>query len=133
MQLIWTRALETGVKLVDDEHQVLIGELNKLGTLLQADHIDVAAAQTFMAFLGTYTAKHFAHEEKCMLELKCPFGAANKAAHGQFVQMFVSAKLRMTSGATMEELRKLHTTLCEWVQAHIMKIDTNLRPCIHKV
>lgn len=133
MQLIWTRALETGVKQVDDEHHVLISELNKLGDMLRADHLDMAAAQTFMAFLGTYTAKHFAHEEKCMHEMHCPLGAANKAAHAQFVQMFVSAKLRMTSGATMEELRKLHTSLCEWVQSHIMKIDTSLRTCVHKV
>ena len=59
-------------------------------------------------------------------------GTANKAAHAQFIQMFVSAKLRLGAGASMEELRKLHATLCEWVQSHIMKIDTSLRSCAPK-
>lgn len=129
MQLIWTPALETGFKQVDDEHRVLITELNKLGDMLKADHIDIAAAQSFMSFLGTYTAKHFAHEEKCMHEVHCPMATANKAAHSQFVHMFVSAKLRIGSGASMAELRDLHASLCQWVQSHIMKIDTGLRTC----
>lgn len=132
MQLVWSRALETGFKQVDDEHQVLIVELNKLGVMLQANAVDVAATQAFMGFLGTYTARHFAHEEKCMHEARCPVAAANKAAHGQFIQMFVAAKLRVGTGASIEELRRLHDSLCEWVKAHIMKIDTGLRGCAHK-
>ncbi len=129
MQLTLTSALETGVKQVDDEHRVLITELNKLGDMLKADHIDVAAAQAFMTFLGTYTAKHFAHEEKCMHEARCPMATANKAAHTQFIHMFVSAKLRIGAGASMIKLRDLHTSLYQWVQSHIMKIDTGLRGC----
>jgi hemerythrin len=129
MQLNWTSALETGVKQVDEEHRVLIDELNKLGVMLNAERIDMAAGQSFMAFLGTYTARHFAHEEKCMHELNCPLGTANKAAHAQFIKMFVAAKLRMATGATMAELRSLHASLCEWVKAHIIKIDTGLRSC----
>lgn len=133
MTLIWIKSLETGFKQVDDEHQVLITELNKLGDMLKANSIDMEAANTFMTFLGTYTARHFSHEETCMHANHCPMAAANKAAHGQFIQMFVSAKLRLSSGASMEELRKLHTTLCDWVQSHIMKIDTSLRTCKHLV
>ena len=133
MTLIWTKALETGFKQVDDEHRVLITELNKLGDMLKANHIDVEAAKAFMTFLGTYTARHFTHEETCMHANHCPLGTANKAAHAQFIQMFVSAKLRLGAGASMEELRTLHTTLCDWVQSHIMKIDTSLRTCVHQV
>jgi len=132
MTLTWNKALETGFKQVDDEHRVLITELNKLGEMLKASSIDVEAAKDFMTFLGTYTARHFAHEETCMHVNHCPLGTANKAAHAQFIQMFVSAKLRLGAGASMEELRKLHATLCEWVQSHIMKIDTSLRSCTPK-
>lgn len=121
--------METGVAQVDEEHKVLITELNKLGDMLKANSLDIPATQAFMVFLGTYTARHFAHEETCMHQRQCPMAAANKAAHAQFVNLFVSAKLRMGAGASMEELRKLHASLCDWVQSHIMKIDTSLRTC----
>lgn len=132
MTLIWNPALETGVKIVDDEHKVLVAELNKLGSMLAASSVNLQDAQKFLDFLGIYVAKHFSHEERCMHEMNCPLGTANKAAHQQFIRMFVEAKLRVCSGAQMDELRKLHASLCDWVTSHIMKIDTGLRSCVKK-
>lgn len=129
MQLQWSEQLATGFPQIDDEHKVLIAELNKLGAVLAANSIDIPEAQRFMTFLGTYTARHFAHEERCMNEARCPVAAANKTAHANFIRLFVEAKLKIGAGTDIVELRKLHSALCEWVVAHILKIDTNLRTC----
>jgi hemerythrin len=68
-----------------------------------------------------------------MYKLQCPTAIANKSAHQHFRQTFARAKERMaSSSASALVAAQVHRELCDWITAHIMKIDMGLKTCASK-
>jgi hemerythrin len=66
-----------------------------------------------------------------MEHARCPAHALNKKAHAAYRYIFANYRRQCAAeGLDMELLRKLHATASLWIQEHILKIDTRLRPCI---
>ena len=66
-----------------------------------------------------------------MESYRCPAHEKNQQEHERFRGFISDYKLRCEiEGFNIELLRKLHQVMREWIEDHILKVDTLLRPCI---
>jgi len=66
-----------------------------------------------------------------MASARCPVHARNKQQHEDFLAHFRDFKQRFKSqGFNPDILRKLHRFMSEWIEAHLSRVDTQLKPCL---
>jgi hemerythrin len=84
-------------------------------------------------YLDGYATFHFKGEEQCMESYRCPAHAQNQQEHARF-RGFIRDYKRLCEiqGFKVELLKNLHDVLSKWIKEHILKIDTQLKPCIQK-
>ncbi len=130
MALYWKDDYSTGVPDIDEQHKVLINNLNKFQEIVKRGDGAAVVAKMF-DFLEKYAQKHFAFEEKLMDTVQCPVAEQNKVAHQRFIQAFLSLKQRFEQDGVNEDLlTKIHTTLETWLLNHICNIDVQLRESV---
>ncbi len=132
--ILWDKQMETGSRTIDEQHRMLINNLNHLECMLNATNPTREECEFLIQlvnFLESYAEKHFRFEEQCTERYRCPMHAKNKDAHGMFLTLFQRFKERCkTEGLRPDMIRALHQTLSLWIQEHIVKIDTQLKPCL---
>jgi hemerythrin len=66
-----------------------------------------------------------------MNSYRCPAEGKNKLEHERF-RTFIRDYKRQCGqeGFKLELLAQLHETMQSWIEEHILRIDTQLRPCI---
>jgi hemerythrin-like metal-binding protein len=132
--ILWTKQFETGSAKLDQQHRLLIDNINLLKE--QLDHTNPTRKEAEFAidlvdYLEAYANIHFKDEEKCMERYRCPVHAQNQQEHERF-RGFVRNYKRLCEieGFKVELLRNLHGVIRTWIEEHILKVDTQLRPCI---
>jgi len=132
--LLWDDKFATGSPTIDEQHRQLIRHLNQFeGLLVQTNPTvqEIAFIIQFLEFLENYVADHFSFEEKCMESYRCPAHAKNVEAHAHFKQLFQRFKTHtQKDGFRLAMLVELNQTINAWVQDHILRVDTQLKPCI---
>jgi len=130
----WNERFLTGSSMLDQQHQMLINNINHLEDMLMTTNPTRAECEFIIhlvEFLESYADTHFNMEEECMERYRCPAHKKNKDAHEQFRTFFKQFKERyQAEGFRREILLELYKTLSEWIEAHILQVDTRLRPCI---
>ena len=130
----WTEQFATGSGKLDQQHQVLMVNINHLETMLTSTNPTRQEGEFLIHlvdFLQAYADAHFQLEEQCMEKYRCPAHARNKQAHEQFLKFFHEFKKRSEEeGFRVDLLRGLHQKLSSWIEDHILQVDTQLRPCI---
>jgi hemerythrin len=131
--LEWNEGLmSTGVPEVDAQHKELIKRLNELFTRMQRGD-GIQAISGVLDFLANYATRHFAHEEGCMDNMRCPATMANKQAHAAFLTTFAKLRKRFDAEGPSALLAiETQKQLSSWLINHICKIDTQMKPCIRK-
>jgi hemerythrin len=129
MATAWNESMTTGVPLVDNEHQELFRQVDKLNqAMLQGKGRD--DIKKILDFVGDYVVTHFAHEEKIMEDYRCPIANANKAAHSKFIGKLMELQTRFAgSGASSGLAIEIHDILRNWLIEHINQIDIQLLAC----
>lgn len=132
--VIWTEQFASGSDVIDQQHRMLINNINHLEGMLNGANLTREEAEFLVHlvdFLESYAGSHFKFEEACMERYRCPAHARNKRAHEQFIGFFEAFKKRyQAEGLHLDLLRQLHQELSLWIQEHILSVDTQLRPCI---
>ena len=132
--LLWTEQFATGSPDLDEQHRQLIYHLNQFeGLLMETNPTpdNVIEIIRFLDFLEDYVDIHFTYEEKCMQSSRCPAHKKNLQAHEHFRQLFQGFKLRaQKQGFRTAMLMELNETINVWIQDHILRVDTELRPCL---
>jgi len=127
----WGEAFATGSAALDQQHRILIENINGLEEQLHTTNPtreDLAFVIKLVDYLAFYANAHFQDEEHCMLKSKCPAFAVNQKAHERFREFIREFKRQCDlKGFNVELLRQLHELLEAWVQEHLLKIDTQLR------
>lgn len=133
----WNEQFNTGSDAIDQQHQTLINYVNNLECLLNDANPSREALNflvRFVNYLESYTETHFKFEEDCMERHGCPVHEKNKQAHERFMSFFQQFKEEFQSrGFQPDDLRILHQTINEWIQEHILRVDTRLKPCLKVV
>lgn len=134
--IIWTKEFETGSANLDLQHRLLIDNINNLGNHLE-NLSPTPEAREFAAYLvdylETYANMHFMIEEKCMESHRCPAHEENRQQHEKLRAYLQNYRKRAKAeGFKVEQLQDLHRVFLIWVREHILKIDTQLKPCIQQ-
>jgi len=132
----WTKKFETGSAKLDQQHRLLIDNINLLKDLLDTPSLSKQEEEfsVFLVdYLEAYANLHFAGEERCMEAYRCPVHALNQQEHQRFREYIQDyRRQRGSEGFKVEVLRNLHRFMRAWIVEHILKIDTQLKPCIER-
>ena len=132
----WTKKFETGSAKLDQQHRLLIDNINLLKDLLDTPSLSKQEEEfsVFLVdYLEAYANLHFTGEERCMEAYRCPVHALNQQEHQRFREYIQDyRRQRGSEGFKVEVLRNLHRFMRAWIVEHILKIDTQLKPCIER-
>jgi hemerythrin len=134
MALTWdARTMQTGHDEIDAQHQELIQHLNRFFEMMKKGSANDSLNE-FVDFLSQYALWHFSHEEQCMDAYRCPVAAVNKMAHNNFIRIFRGYRSRLVKeGPTTALVIEVQREVSKWVRNHLVRTDTQLRPCVQKV
>ncbi len=121
----WSDTLSTGVKQIDDDHQILIGLLNQC-LKLSENTSDKDKLNNILLELLEYTQHHFKREEAIMQACDYP-GIDNHCQVHQLLIRQVEDQLRQLKldKITLKQLREF---LLSWVVDHIQGMDKSFAP-----
>lgn len=115
----WSSDLETGIQVIDKQHQRIVEYINKLHHAQEYDSREEVA--TVLDELVDYTLSHFAFEESLMEESGYSFINAHKKVHQLFVRRVGDYQQRFKMGEEIAE--ELINTLKAWLINHIRNDD----------
>ncbi|ODM57811.1 diguanylate cyclase [Vibrio harveyi] len=123
----WDTYFETGIEEVDEQHQYLVGFINKYGELLAQNSITLTDIQVALFELSRYAEFHFKEEENLMREVEIHPEHLEK--HIQVHRAFMSDIISMQSfisDANKRAAEQLLDFLIHWLAYHILGIDQNM-------
>jgi hemerythrin len=122
-QIEWDNSLSIGVKLIDEQHKMLIKRLSDLSKAIKITQGEVKIATT-LDFMVDYTDFHFTAEEKHMTEHNYPGLEYQKQQHAEFkghlkrlVEDFEE------EGPTKALSTSINVFLLNWLINHIKGVD----------
>ena len=119
----WDGSLAIGVKLIDDQHSMLIQRLNDMTHAVESAQGPKEVART-LQFLIEYTDYHFKTEEKHMRETNFPGLEGQINAHEEFKKTLTDLEGDFTEeGATESLAGAIDTLLVNWLKDHIRSKD----------
>jgi hemerythrin len=126
MAYVWSKDLETGHPLIDQQHKELIQAINNLLTACMQGKAKDALHPT-LDFLLSYTKRHFGDEEVLQRQSGYPDHPNHKKMHDGFVK-FVDELVQKVKaeGANAATVNKITTGVGDWLVNHIKKEDTKV-------
>jgi hemerythrin len=126
MAYAWTKDLETGNSMIDTQHQQLIKAVNDLLEACSSGQ-GRAKLDSTLAFLESYTAKHFGDEEKLQQQSKYPDYLNHKKLHDGFKKVVSDlCKELKSEGPTITLVGKVNSSVGGWLITHIKREDTKV-------
>ncbi len=125
----WSDDLSVGIRLIDEQHKVLLGLINELHAAMRARKSDTVLVGV-VERLKEYTVKHFGQEEEYFERYGYPETVQHKAAHAKLVQQVLDFEAGLKSGkakVTMEIMRFLK----DWLINHIQGTDKRYAPFLN--
>ncbi|MBK7142688.1 MAG: bacteriohemerythrin [bacterium] len=118
----WNDKLSVQVAAMDQQHQQLVGLVNKLHDVMMSgrtrDHVGPILTE-----LVSYTKKHFVAEEGFMLAIKYPGYDAHKKLHDDLTKKVVEFQQRLEKGELVTP-NTLLNFLHLWLVNHIQEEDS---------
>ena len=128
----WDDTFSTGDDSLDEHHRYLIITFNHLGEAINGGY-GVDMAHRILGRLKFYAGWHFEQEEECFDHYQCPAAASNKKAHNEFIEKFDNFYNEFQrNGGTEDLVCEIHKELSSWIMNHILMVDGELYPCIHR-
>ena len=122
----WKEVYATGILVLDNEHQGLIREINRLYLALRDKQGDDILDDVLL-MLETYTREHFQHEEALMEEYHYPGLTEHKQLHAELVSAVQELKQRAALGKEGMAQELFHF-LRTWLLEHILGVDKRYGP-----
>jgi len=119
----WTSDLSVGIELIDEQHKLLIKNLNDLNKALELQQGPAKTAAT-LDFLIDYTKFHFTAEEKHMAANDYPEIEDHKKRHEEFITTLNNLEEDLKEeGATQILASSIESLLVNWLFGHIREVD----------
>ncbi|WP_297792284.1 hemerythrin family protein [uncultured Marinobacter sp.] len=121
----WDRNFETGIELIDQQHQVLVDILNRLAQHFVASGASVDCSQILDELLS-YAAFHFKSEEAIWRE-GLDTEEAVRNHHDSHQLFFAQIQIFRGSEASQERvLADIYDYLARWLAFHILESDRRM-------
>ncbi len=130
MSIQWRDQMSVGVKVIDEDHKVLIGLVNLFETEMRAN-LDLAGLNTIAKRLYDYAKTHFDREEKIQLVSDYPTYDAHRRLHASLLadleafirKVFIDRKVTV-GPETADELSNF---LQHWLVDHVLQVDLKMK------
>jgi len=132
MALLWTKNLEVGVDLIDQQHKKWFEKADQLFEAGKTGKSKEYIVQMFN-FLDDYTKTHFRDEEKYMLSINYPEYSTQKQLHEGFIKKL--AELRKsyeTDGINITVILNSNQFILDWLTKHISVADKKVGEFVKK-
>jgi hemerythrin len=123
---VWQDNYNLGIKLIDEQHRVLVRIINDLDDLLKNSFSREKLVALFSELVD-YTKYHFSTEERLMKTRS--YNSAQLSAHIRQHQQFVQQVKSLNEDSatyTREEAEWVLKYLTNWLINHILKVDRHL-------
>lgn len=121
----WHEYLSTGWNPIDEEHAEVARHLHAVLSAVNAG--DTAALRRILRDLLDAVARHFAHEERLMLEHAYPAYARHKDAHDLYLADIAEFSRRADAEGITVPLRRWATgRVLSWFSFHVAANDMGL-------
>ena len=122
----WDDSFSVGIKLIDEQHQMLIERTNAISDAV-ANSRGLGKITQTLDFMIKYTEFHFSAEEKVMIDNDYPKWAEHHKLHEDFkARLNLMVQDFEEDGATSGLSEDITTYLTNWLVNHIKGIDTEL-------
>jgi hemerythrin len=122
----WDGSLETGHKMIDDQHRQLFTAINELLETCRVGKGKDELSKN-LDFLTNYTIKHFFDEEQIQQKYNYTDYTNHKKYHDNFKITVRDLTVRMImKGPSDELIKELHDKVGEWLINHIKVQDFRL-------
>ena len=123
----WDKNFETGIDLVDEQHQYLVGFINHYGNLLSENTLSIDDISVALLDLTRYAEFHFKEEESLMRErgVYSLHIEEHVKVHRVFMQDIYSMQAFILEEDQLSA-RQLLDFLIHWLAYHILGIDQNM-------
>jgi hemerythrin len=123
----WNDRLSVGIPSIDIEHRRLVGMLNELFDSAQNGKGKETLGK-ILDGLVTYTATHFANEERYFAQHAYPDSKAHKAEHDALAKSVIDVQKRYRAGASAALSMEVLNFLKNWLSKHIQGSDKKYAP-----
>lgn len=127
MLAVFDETLVTGNKMIDGQHEELIGKINDLVNCCEEGG-NQAKAVLMLNYLADYTDYHFSEEEKLQEEIGYPGVKEHKEKHLEFKQAIeeLHEMLEEEEGPSEAFIAALNEKVTEWLYGHIKGFDRSV-------
>jgi len=119
--LAWKEAYSVNVKEIDDQHKKLIAMINELNDAMAAGKAKEVLGE-ILARLVSYTASHFANEEKLMQTNGYEGFQDHKAKHEKMTVKVLDLQSQYQQGKAAMTIEVMNF-LKNWLDKHILGTD----------
>ena len=121
---VWTQALATGNKAIDEDHQELVRRVNAVLESIAARQRG-RGLSTALDELVTYAREHFAREEVAMRQVNFKNIGVHAAEHATLLKQALEVQAQLEAGKRIDPMDLYHF-LARWVKDHIQHLDADL-------
>jgi len=126
--LLWKEVYSVGVPELDQQHQHLLGIINRL-IQEQRDTFNPEQFSTAINDLTHYAYTHFAAEERLMEKGDFPNIKTHVLDHVDFIMKMLGLALKAEQGSN-EDRKELLRYLRDWYAGHVLGIDREYIPYV---
>ena len=126
----WNEKMAVGVRLLDTDHQKLVGLLNELYDAVMKGQGKETLGKVLDGLVD-YTKIHFAHEEKFFAQTNYPAAAAHKKEHDALTRQVLEVQKKYQSGRTVALSLEVMNFLKNWLVNHIQASDQKYGPYLN--
>jgi hemerythrin len=119
--MVWNDRLSVGVKVIDDDHKILLNFANELYDAILAKRSKEVLGD-IVDGLVDYTTLHFAREEQFFSDTDYQYAAEHKRQHDDMKQEILRIQVQYKSGAPALTLEVMNF-LKDWLYDHILGSD----------
>ena len=121
----WHDSFLIGIEELDDEHKVLIKDINRLYAEMLGDRKKPEIAN-YLGEIFVHMQAHFALEEHVMKEHDFVFFEEHKREHEEFLENYTECMLQFLNGEDISARNPVEECLQEWVVEHITTSDKKM-------
>lgn len=121
----WDDSFLIGIEELDQEHKVLINDINKLHEEL-ARHDEKSEIEKRLGDIYARLQAHFALEERVMKEHGYEFFDEHKREHDELLDSYTEYMLQFLNNTNFSSGNLIEDTLTHWIVNHIINSDKKM-------
>ncbi|RUM46191.1 MAG: hypothetical protein DSY80_02470 [Desulfocapsa sp.] len=128
--MVWDERIQLGIKVIDDQHKILVDLINKIFLIIKQGH-ELSAMEPVVEELANYCVTHFTFEEGLLEKGNFPDIVRHKKIHVSVVNRVLGFKKDLEEGHL--DTTKFMGFVSDWLAQHIKTEDRQYVPFVKQI